>query len=292
MAFHSPFRSNIQQASQMKIGDVILCDDSEMTIKDFRQLIFNLLRLFVFNPIPLRRFCTLHLTDLKYKMKENVKRDFWNYNITFEIVETLQHTSEEYLDLPVLSRFVNISDLEKFVEDNNMLHAAEEQYGIRLIVAHIVSDCFLYVVQGEEVFKTPSKTVRMTRFPIGPSPTDLDTSLMAPTGNVVLRPLSYFSCRSTQLAATNQDNMYPVARHIPNKIQDAFPSSMLAMQEECSLVWLPTMQSISVTDIPLLLQEAYNFQDEFPDLLFENAKNNGEEEDLLQEKLAEDEEFV
>ena len=274
MAFHDPFPQVSLAQATLQRGQVLMSDDAQMTVKDLPKLMFNLMRVFVFEPVTLQTFNSTCWPRLNTKLKENIQRDFWNYTISFEIVETLQNQTGKTLLLPVLSRFVRLDDLRAFIEENNMIYAAANHYGVRMVATHFVSDCFLYLVQEDEVYTSPERNVK--GLPL--SPEQKQQSL--PTGNVVLKPLSYFSCGSTNLAATRHDQVFPVEQHIPDKLKENVPREMLRTNRNCSLFWLPTMQAINASDLPGKMNQAYNFHED-TDLLFvdEELDNELEEEE-------------
>lgn len=268
MSFHDPFPANISNAVLSR-NQVVMCDDSEMTTKHFNKLMFNLMRILIFDPVPLPAFYNKYLVQLNNNLVRNLKRDFWNYNICFEIVETLETHSGKHLYLPVLSRFVNLTHISEFITENNLLDASPDHYGVRMVATHFVSDCFLYVVLGNEVYQDSEKLSR------GVNMVEDNNSLA--TGNVMLKPLSYFSCGASSLSATSNENMHPVDTHIPDKLHDNVPQSLLHLSQKCLLFWLPSMKRIQAQDLIELMQSAYNFHNENPDMLFKQEEEDEED---------------
>ena len=219
------------------------------------------MRVMVFNPVPLQDFYTNYISKLKDDLYRNMQRDFWNYNICFEIVETMHNNTNQPMLLPVLSRFVRLEDISDFIIDNNMLSAAREHYGVRIVATHILADCFLYMVINEEIFLDKNKIRKGTSF--SQIPKD-----KIRTGNVTLKPLSYFSCGKSLLAATNKSEMHPLETHVPIKLQENTPRQMTHLSQKCLLFWLPSMQRIQSNDLVQLIHNAYNFYEDNIDLLY------------------------
>ena len=106
-----------------------------------------------------------------------------------------------------------------------------------MVATHFVSDCFLYNVVGDEVFKDENKLSKGIRF--------TQEEYANPTGNVIFKPLSYFSCGNSSLAANNDADMHPVDMHIPDKLHDNVFEAMLYLSQKAMLFWLPACKKFS-----------------------------------------------
>lgn len=224
---YAPFSSFGDDKRKLNIGEIVMADDFDLRKKDSKKLMFNLVRLLVFKPIPVSVFlerCYQHVQDLQ----KNQNDDYFNYSVSYEIVEGNTGMPEFQRHLPVLSRFVDAEQLHDFIIQNHLYKI--KFYQIRMVLAHFVADCFLY-----RVHKLTGNSV----------------------SNVSLEPLSYFSCLKTSLGKDELTNAQSVYTHIPQRIIRQFPYLMLELQSNAILFWLPTMDRIEAPQIPKKITDAY-----------------------------------
>ena len=214
----NPSRLFGDNRTKLTPNSIVLADDFNMRKSDSNKLMFNVVRLLIFKPIPVSVFlerCYQNVED----MQKNSEDNYFNYSVSFEIVEGNTGTPAFQRHLPVLSRFSNAKKLHKFIIKNHLYKL--KFYQIRMVLAHFVADCFLYRVRS---------------------------MVASDLTKVSLEPLSYFSCQKTSLGRETLENAQNVYTHIPQRIMRQFPFLMLSLQMNAIFIGFQLCNALKPTN--------------------------------------------
>ena len=256
---HQPFRQIDPAKYRLRTGQVVMVDDDKMTEGDSNHMMFNLLRVLVFRPVSLRDFVARCAGPLRDTQSSLDKSGASAYNVlTYEIVEDpyrLSHATGR--GLPILSRFGSLALLLDFISKNRLLLVPHNLYGVRVCLAHYVSDCFLYkVVDGSMLGRSGILS-----------------------GSVQIQPLNMFACGKNQAKLGGKANVgraQSVRTHVPHRLRSGTPSKLWNLDGEAEMYWLPLMERIDTdNDIESKMRQSYYFHEEkdlaFPDAVKEAA---------------------
>lgn len=234
---HTPF-SALGGKHRLSPKDIVLTDDTKLTSDESDNLMFNVMRVLVFKPVPLRVFIRRCMTNLSDKFKELSRDGIEHYNITIELVELSSEKTSKHQ--AIVSRFSKLADLQAFITTAGLHLATSRFYGVRLILVHYVPDCFLHKVVGYH--------------------TDANTHIKSNRVNII--PVSLFACgkySSRLLGTSNTTGTQNILIHIPHRFRARMPSVLFRLDGDAKLYWLPTMQQIKPAAIPDLIRQAYYF---------------------------------
>ena len=248
---HVPFKT-LGPKHVLQPRDIVLADDTKITVDESNNMMFNIMRVMVFKPVPLRRFVQQAMVPMGDKMKELSRDGIEHYHISFELVELSVSTSN--VCVPIISRFAKLKHLQQFVAANKLHELPPQLYGVRLVLVHYVPDCFVHKVVGFN--------------------RDKDTGIVS--GRVDVMPVSQFACgkyASRLVGSANLTGTQNILLQVPRRVKSRCPSSIWRLDGDAVLYWLPTMQAIKPAEIPPLMKRAYFFH--LPtDLKFAPIKDN------------------
>lgn len=254
MFSHQPFRKLDPAKYRLQTGEVVMVDDEKMTKDDSNQMMFNLLRVLVFRPVTIRDFVARFTGPLRDTQSSLDKSGAAAFNVlTYEIVEDpYRLPNGTGRSLPILSRFGSLATLLDFISKNRLLAVPHNLYGVRVCLAHYVSDCFLYKVVNGSVFGRSGIL----------------------SGSVQIQPLNMFACGKNQTKLAGKANVgkaQSVRTHVPNRIRSGTPASLWNLDGDADMYWLPLMEKIDNPDeIELKMRQSYSFHEE-SDLAFPEA---------------------
>ena len=257
---HQPFRHVDRTKHRLKIGQVVLVDDAKMTEDDSNKMMFNLLRILVFRPVPIRDFVARCLGPLRDTTSNLEKSGAAHCILSYEIVENAYRVPNgSGRGLPLLSRFGSLALLLDFISKNRLLKMPHNLYSVRVCLAHYVSDCFLYKVVNNDFMMGLQKGGNVL------------------SGNVQIQPLNMFACGKNQSRLGGKSNVgraQSVLTHVPTRVRSGTPSNLWHIDGNAELYWLPLMEALAKPDeIADKMRSAYYFHKGEGDLAFPKAED-------------------